>query len=651
MNDGRPDPRPLGLLGAALLGLGLGLRLLLPDEPSSSPIEGALARIPLFAGAAVVLLERVLRAGAAVPWHWWLLPLAIVPGCFPQTAIGLTRAADWFAAIAAGVALRDLVLHDGMGGTLRRWLIALGVVLAAIGIAQFLWQRADLRDFVAGSGDDRFSTAAGQAFLASDRASGTLVNANAFAGLLAMLLALAAGAATNGSVRAAWPCAVIGLGFLAAGSAGALLSLLLAMGAFLRTGRHPAWRLGFGVGVLGVLVLIGSLATGWRPPVIGDKVGTFAHRVDYHRLGARMLGDVGLIGTGIESTRELRRVHAVPDEAHSDYLHDTYLQLGIELGPAGVVLALLAVILARTRDRARDPSRPGNGPPPAFVAAFGGGVVLGVAIPPLLNGIPRLVPLSWEIPIVDAVLIAGLVAAVARALRDAPTSRAAGLWTLGFVAFAVHGVLDYDVYTPAAATTFAAFCALAPGRPTARGADRPIALIGAVVLLAMPLAAGVLAMQRHEAWSEFRPSPGRPQAAATPHAAIELLRRFPDPRVLENVSRRLSRRDGPRVEAVLDGLSDTVRQWPSFRQAEADHLARRALVEPGFRAEARERVIALSTREELVHAWILTARIRIERLLGNAQAVRELARAALKSMDLWQIEAPQWRERLLSDAR
>ena len=349
MTGGQPDPRPLALLGTFMLGLGLGLRFLLPDEPTVSPIAGALVRIPLYSGAAVVLLERLIRGGPAPTAAIWLIPLAILPGCFPATALGVTRAFDLVAAICAGIALRNLVVHDRFGATLCRWLLALGITLCLVGLAQSLWQRAQLREAV-GSAWDGWPMA--RAFLESNRASSTLVNPNAFAGLLLLLLPVAVGVARYASG------ALVLLALLAAlaatGSAGAMLALLLALGIRWRDTTPTRWwcRAGFLVGIGAVLVLVTALATSWQPPLVGGKIDTFRQRMDYHALGARMMADAGPLGAGLEATRELRWAHARPDEANSAYIHDTWLQLLIEIGPVGLLLAAAGIVLIVRRRRA-----------------------------------------------------------------------------------------------------------------------------------------------------------------------------------------------------------------------------------------------------------------------------------------------------------
>jgi len=648
----RPDPRPLALLGAFLLGLGLAVRLLLPDEPSSSPIEGALARIPLFAGAAVVLLERALRGGGAIPWCWWLLPLAVLPGCFPATAASVTRGLDFLAACTAGLALRDLVTRDDMGPTLRRWLVALGAALCVIGLAQALWQRAELRQWVQENGAGMWADGKAQAFLESNRATSTLVNANAFAGLLLLLMPILASGRRmrNGVVGALFAGA-----FLAAGSAGAALSLLLACGLRLKDGAP--WRMAFGAGIAGVLLLVASLATDWQLPIVGDKVGTFAQRIDYHALGLRALPEAGATGAGFETTRELRWIHARPDESHSAYLHDTYLQLFIETGVLGFALAALAVVLASRRRRDPTPSAPSHEPAKAgknnlaIANLFAIGIGLGASIPVLLNGLPRVIPLTWEAPpVLDAILMIALIVGIGRALRGIGDVTNP-MWSVGLVAFLLHALIDYDLYAPAAATTFAAFCALAPGRRSAVRGDRIATGLGAAALLAMPLLCGTIALKRDAAHVELLTARQRPTSVATPTASLALLDSLPDPDVLDRLSRQFSGKRGKLVDAALTAMPPAIREWPVVRRIEAQHLARWALVSAPIRGDALVRIRQLDVPEDPVRAEILAARIKIERLLGHDTLIPDLARSALSSLDLWRIDDEELRRSLESDAQ
>ncbi len=621
-----------------MLGLGIGLRLLLPDEPSSSPIEGALVRIPLLAGAAVILLERLVRRGSAPNAAVWLVPLAILPGCFPTTALGVTRALDLVAALAAGIALRDLVIHDGFAATLRRWVLALGVVLCLVGLAQPLWQREQLREIV-GDAWDAFPMA--RAFLESDRATATLVNANAFAGLLLLLLPLAIGG-RSGRVGAGVMLVLVAT-FGATGSAGAALALLLAVG--LRW-REPGplrrwWRGGFIVGLAGVLVLVVALATSWRPPLIDSKVDTFRQRIDYHSLGARMLPDAGMLGTGLEATRELRWAHARPDEWSSAYIHDTWFQLLIELGPVAMLAAAGGVLLVVRRRRDAGPTATPD-PPRGLALAFGAGIVLGVGAAPMLNGVPRLLPLGWEFPLVDAILLGGCAFGVAHALRGiaAPTRAA---WGVGILAFALHGLLDYDLYVPGVATTLCVVVALAPRRPISPGAlDRPVLAVAALVLLALPLAAGLVALIRDDA--RIAVSAVRGGSSRQEHllALENLVTTFPDAGALQALTRHPAA-----FERALATLPDAIRERPSYRRIEADHRARRRVLgEP-------QDISHLLRPGEFMEPWIRECMMRIAMVDGDTEARRRHARAGLAAMDRFapHVNDADLRKSLLDGAR
>lgn len=641
MTPAKSDPRPLGLLGALMLGLGLGLRFLLPDEPSSSPLEGALVRIPLLSGAAIILLERLIRRGPAPSAVVWLIPLAILPGCFPLTAIGVTRAMDLVAAVCAGIALRDLVVHDRFGATLCRWLLALGLALCLIGLAQALWQRDELREAVGTAWD---ASPMARAFLDSNRATSTLVNANAFAGLLLLLLPLAIGGRGSRSGRGVL---IVLLATLATtGSAGAILALLLALGVRWRApDTHGRWcRAGFIGGAAGVLLLVTALATSWQPPLVGDKIETFRQRLDYHALGARMLADAGPLGAGIEATQELRWAHARPDEGHSDYIHDTWLQLLIEIGPVGMLLAASGVGLLAYRRRTKTPApeqdRPTEHGSRAAVA-FGIGVTVGVTMAPLLNGVPRVLPLGWAAPpILDALGLAGCVLLSARMLRNViPPSGAA--WTWGIVAFALHGLVDYDLYVPAAATMLGAACALAPIKPAqTRSMDRPLLAVAGLVLLTLPLVVGLVGLARDNARLAIN-AVRRGDAVEEHLRTIEdLATSLPDPVALEGLSRHPAR-----FTRALDALPPSMRTWPIYRRIEAEHLARRR-----FLGERHDMAHLLHPGEAM-EPWIRRSMMRVAMVDGDTASRRTHARAGLDAMKRFAIRDPVLLEDLQEGAR
>ena len=640
-----PEPRPIGLLGALLLGLGLGLRLLLPDEPATRPITNALARIPLFAGSGLILLEQLLRRKAAPAAAAWLLVLAILPGCFPITAQGVARALDFLAAVSVGIAVRNLVVHDGMGPTIRRWLLACGVTLSVIGLSQTLWQRDQLRSDPLVS-EVWFTSPMAQAFLDSDRASATLFNANAFAGLLLLLLPL--GIWRSGRRGAILVMVLMTFGFVAAGSAGATLALLLSLAVARREpGPVGPWCRGLALaGAAGVLLLITCLSFQWTPPLVGGKLATFSQRLDYHRLGFRMLDDMGLSGAGLEATRELRWAHARPDEDHSAHLHDTWLQLLIELGPVGLLALVVAVgLLLRGQRR-----RPESVAPPVdqlLSRTLGLGLAGGMFVAPLLNGVPRVLPLNWEAPPwLDGVILVVIAVTAARASRGMGSpSRAA--WAVALTAFALHGLVDSDLYAPAAATVLATVIALAPVTVPRDGpGDRVLLLLGSALLLLMPLADAGVSLLRDE---------GRHAVAAVRRGRITqqdvtslraLLASFPD-------------RDAGRALLLAASRSPGTPPWrppeqlgrrPFYRLLEAQRRAA-GRVTGAPEIEKERSLDELVVPGEALEPWIRRALMTAAAADGDTEGRRRHAREGIRAMDRWNVTDPRLREALERGAR
>ncbi|MAG58824.1 MAG: hypothetical protein CMJ83_21250 [Planctomycetes bacterium] len=649
-DDARPDPRPLGHLGAFLLGLGFGLRLLIPDEPSATPIVTAVPQLMLLAGAAVVLLERMLRGGAPPPWVW--LPFgALVCGAFPATGISLVRVTDAAAAVAAGIALRDLVVHDGCGRTLLRLVLAFVVMLAVIGCAQSLYQHDEIRAVVAERGLPGFESAEAQAFLASNRATSTLANPNGFAGLLLLILPVVVMGAvsTTGPARRPWivGALVVSGGFLCAASAGATLALLLATGVYLIARPRPLLaRLTFAAGVSGLLILTFSLATGIEPPIVGSKIETFRLRIDYHAVGVRALADDLWFGSGLESMRELHFAHARPGQAHSAYVHDSWLQLLGELGIVGTSLLATAAVVGWRRRK--------SPPPAADKASLGTGLIAGgvlaVIVAPFLNRSATALPLTWERPIADAALGAMIVGAMLIASRrfGPPSLRT---WAVGLVAFGIHGFLDFDIYAPQTMVVMAGMLALAPGRPAAEHArkaapsvlTRSIGGLAALLMLGLPwmLAPAILARGSVQPIVDSMKNGNRPPNAVDTLVLPFQLNPVPaDAVVLQALSAVASTTRPQLVEDALDALPREVRGRPSFRRAESAHLVRRHLVDPSFGDEAATRLRGLWRPGELREPWILLARARVAAQSGDQDTARAHAREGLRALERWELDAP-----------
>jgi hypothetical protein len=656
------DFRPLALLGTALLGLGLALRILVPDEPVVSPLITAIPAALLLAGSGVVLLERFLRGGTPPsPWVWAIL-LAIAFGLFPSTGAGLAQGGDFLAAVLAGVALRDLVRHDGLGPALLRGLCGLAAILAVLGLAQTLYQRDELRTIVHERGLPGFESGEAEAFLASNRATGTLASANAYAGWLLLMIPLVVVLA--GRSRAALVLAILlGGAFLAAGSAGAGLALLLATGVLVVGPWRGPWRwprITAALGVLGVVALVFALTVSLPLPGLEGKVETFRLRIDYHRQGARMLPDMGLLGAGLEATSELRWDRGRPDEAQSAYLHDTWFQLLLELGPLGLAaMGLGAWGLLRS---SRGPLVGVVGPR-SLERALVTGLVLGAAVAPFVSRLATPFPLTLEMPLLDAAWNAGLLFVTGILLRDAtrPLLPPYAFAVMG-AAMLLHGCVDFALYAPAVATTAAALFALVPGRDAdadRRTPDRSprlghAALLGMLCLL-LPAWVGWTALVREEAqWAERE---GVAQGHRTPQVRDSLLRAFDGPLppadsdALRALSAGWSARDPAVVERVLDALSPTLRDRALYRRAEAEHIVRRALGEPASLPTAQRRAAALLRPPERLSPWILLASARLASQAGESQSARRLAAEGLHQATTWNIQDPILLEALREIAR
>lgn len=534
MNAAGRDPRLLTALGAFLLGAGLAAHLLLVE--TLPPTVTFIPVATLMAGAGLVLLASALdphpRAtppaapavllGGTLVLGWPLLGTAA-----RSTSMGLELAA----AVAAGLALRELVLRHGLRAPLLRALLAVGSFLVLLGAAQSLYQKAEVAELARHL--SRYSGEMAQAFAQSRRASASFVNPNVFAGFLLLLLPLAlAGRGSRTPVQRGLAVLLL-VGLALTGSGGALLALLLGCGVLLILAPPPASRLrrwagaALGVGLLAVLLVAACLLAGWRPAPAGGKLTTFAVRLQLQEAGLGLLEAWKHGPPGLDSAGDWLLAEVQPGAAWSRYLHDSWLQLLLETGPLALLgLVLLAAGMLRILRRpAADPPGPAPSRGGAFLTGTACGCLLAGGLSP---GSLSLLPAGWEGPFATAlspVLCLAVVAAGLRLLRRWNPG-AGGLrqaLAVGTSAFVLHNLIDFDLYVAGTAAAFAALLAAAPTPQRHSRIWRPAALGCGLLLLLMPLAGGLLAHQRNQA-RLLAEATEQPDAPALSGAGLEVAR-------------------------------------------------------------------------------------------------------------------------------
>jgi O-antigen ligase len=493
-----PDVKPLFaaaalvLAGSALLltparhrpGLGWTLAAL------AFPAWLALQLVPLPAGVVSLLSPRA----AAWSREFWPGPLSGCGGeallaAQPPALIPLTvdRFSTWFflfivaAGLATFLAARSVLGGDRAG---RRAAIATVAVFTAAEALYGLFQWTSSSPMVLWLEKDAYL----------DSATGTLINRNHFAlmlyvGLgctLALLLERTARsewqreAPGRATARTATLALLAGLqifGVIASKSRAGLAGMLLVVivGAVLVVG-HPDRRSARAVGLLmlALLVIPALLLAGpalmERQAALQEEWTAEAGRGAVWRASLGMVSDFPLTGSGGATFEEAFRLYRPPEiQSFYDYAHNDYLQLLVETGAPGLLLALLPValvalpvvrgMLARRRRGDRDPTGtfPSTTTWPLWAA------LLAVAL-------HELVDFGLQIPS-NLLLVAFLAGVLSgpwphggRLARPAP--RLASAYALGAIALAVPALLFAVAQWSAFAGTLRV-----PDLPTVRQAE------------------------------------------------------------------------------------------------------------------------------------------------------------------------------------
>gem|GEM_PF-5291449 len=482
---------PLVTLASFLLGAGGLLAMLIPPEPVATPIARAAPLLLLAAGVLSCDLHALLRRELAVSDGALLLTVCCLVPAFAPVDGDVATAATFALLVLAAASIRALRLQGGAAA-----LLLAGLALTSLlGVSQCWHQLDAAEDFALRHGHEIADTVRGRAFLASNRATGTSLVANTFAATLLLALPLLVLALRQRETR--WKALLllplfVGA-FVAAGSAGALLAALLALGLAGWSAAKP-WRVFARVGLVGLLLGASFLCTvglgEQAPEWLRLKQASLAERVDFQSTALRLVGETSLLrGMGWGHYAALAEGVRQPDEAWSSSPHGTWLQVLVEASPGlSLVIAsgLILVGLALRRCRqaaigqerpaamlvlaaARVPAHAGSSTTRAMLA---GGLCAALVAPFL---VPMLTPLPLHMnePVLAAGLL-GLVFLVAwRVSTNFVTLRAGcGALALGLLAMGLHGFLDSDLFVPAAAAAF--FMAVAAALPTAvDGRTRP----------------------------------------------------------------------------------------------------------------------------------------------------------------------------------
>jgi hypothetical protein len=506
-------PRPLlARTGAFFAAFGFAARLLLPEVGHHVVESTGIAFLVL--GSGLLLLEQALRGRAAASVLVLLLPLLLIPAArFVNESVTVKRAIDVWAACMAGFAMRDLA-RGPLRPHVRSTIVLAAVALAAFGLAQTLFLRREVVAEAHAAQHHLTLDERGRAFLGSWRAAATFISPNAFAGVLLLLgmpLGFAAASAVRTRSRGAAALVVLAAvaagGFVCAGSAGGTVAgllgalVVLALRARGRTRRILAAALV----LLALAAIAAVIAVVVSDAPLTGKLRTLQERADYHRVGLRLLGEHWLAGAGLDRTRLLTAAATRPGEAFSRYLHDWWLQGLVEGGIAFVPIAIAWIVaIARGTRRAAgaaiaDPAPADDGRTVTAGDWFAGlftGASFALAAEPFVS----LLPYRTGPPIAIGLLTLAAFAALGRLVHRLPIGSAAfdrGL-AAGCVAFALHGLVDFDLYMPGVMVAFAFALAMLP-RAGDRARGKPAVLItgawGALCILA-PLAILMLAETR-----------------------------------------------------------------------------------------------------------------------------------------------------------
>jgi O-antigen ligase len=153
--------------------------------------------------------------------------------------------------------------------------------------------------------------------------------------------------------------------FVLAASRGGMLGLITAMILVAARSRRRAQYFGVGFAVLLVLLLIAPTSPIRRTfdPGTADISSTAAHEALLWA-GLRMFRENVMLGVGVGNFKRVLEPYLGPDDPRIDHVaHNTFLEVGAELGIVGFVLLLALVVLTfRTLNQVRRASAHGRDP-------------------------------------------------------------------------------------------------------------------------------------------------------------------------------------------------------------------------------------------------------------------------------------------------
>ena len=521
------SPAWLPSFAAGVFAAGFAARTFMPED--LRPAAEAIAVALLAFGSGLLLVDAGLRGRAAASSLALLAPIALIPPAWNSDAAGTKLAIDLATAVVAGFAVRTFAAHGG-SVALRRLAATMVLVFAAFGLAQWLYLNEAVREAAEAMAHDLASTERGRAFLASWRARATFTSPNAFAGWLAMLGPLVVVGAWSHSRSLGLVAAVlVGAAFGAAGSAGAAVALLIAGVVVARIRTEPGGRGRRLANAAAVCTAIGALAVivmALTSGPTGGKLATLGERFDYARAGLRLLADTAPFGGGFGAV-DLRAATAFrPGESFSRSLHNWWLEGAVEMGVWFLPFVAMMLILARrvvlnllsATNAPRVPQSdgagagasaggPGAGNASANERACDGddgglrdtktssttakGVLVGVFLAGVLHPFVGFLPPVWNVdPWLEAVLVAAATAGAWRIAGAFRFSGPAGSVALlcGYLAFLIHGLVDFDLAIAGVAAGFGLTSGLISGPPPAATvASRMLTLaLGLTTAFALP---------------------------------------------------------------------------------------------------------------------------------------------------------------------
>ncbi|MBI2922864.1 MAG: O-antigen ligase family protein [Planctomycetes bacterium] len=488
----------LAPLGAGLAAFAIAARVLWPGDAAGWGVNLLLDGAALIAAALVLLAEERLRAAPAA-WALGALGAWALASCLwaGETLSALSTGSSWLAAGALAWACAQ---------SARATAVHALAASAAGQAAYAIWQRfqglpALRAAYRADPGMRTFSSAAErlefEARLWTDEPFGTFPTSNILCAFLAVGLAFLAGRALDARSKRARALAgaaaalVAGAALLTRSTGGyaALLAgaAVFAWRVFAPEGRRRtvAGLAGAAAALLAAAVLLAARPGpfDWKNPHT-----SLGFRANYSRGSLGVLREAPALGVGASNWGAHYTAHMVPDAGEAQRAHCDPLQVASELGPLGLLLFLAipaAALFGSLRPEEPPPEpEPGAEIPFPWPAAIG--VALAFAFHELLEGSlahAGLLGAGGVVAAVAAGLVASAEAPVGRFTRAAALAAAA--------AFAVHGLVEYDLYVPGVTFALAVALGLAATRPLRM---KP-------VLAAAPLAlAGVLAMLEAPAW-------------------------------------------------------------------------------------------------------------------------------------------------------